>query len=183
MLSESELIKGCKEFNSKAQQELYERYSRKMSAVCYCYAGSKDDAKDILHEGFIKVFSKIKDYKGEGSFEGWLRKIMVNTSINFLTNKKKLSFKNLQDMEEAEEIADELTEEELEYFDFSKEELSEAINQLKEEYRLVFTLFCFDNYSHKEISQMLGILEDTCRSKLRRARNQLKKYLLSKRKF
>jgi RNA polymerase sigma-70 factor (ECF subfamily) len=176
MLSEKDLIKGCKEYNSKAQQELYERYSRKMNAVCYYYTGSVEDAKDLLHEGFIKVFSNIRQYKEEGSFEGWIRKIMVNTAIDFLNKKKTRPDSFFYKEEEEEKLAATEEEEENEN-SFTQEEILKALSHLSDEHRLIFNMSCLEGYSHKEIGEKLSIPENTCRSKLRRARNILREYL------
>jgi RNA polymerase sigma-70 factor (ECF subfamily) len=180
MLNENDLIKGCQEFNINAQEALYKLYARKMNAVCFYYTGSEADAEDVLHEGFIKVFDKIRQYKGEGSFEGWMRRLIVNVAIDFLKKKKKRLDKvadftievtddNFSDIEEIQEEENEIY--------FTNDELIEAIGKLKDEYRLIFNMFCLENYSHKEISEILSIKEDTCRSKLRRAKNILRQYL------
>ncbi len=188
MLSENDLIKGCQEFKIKAQEELYNLYSKKMYSVCYYYLGSADDANDIMHEGFIKIFSKIGKYKGEGSFEGWMRRLMVNLSIDFLKKNKtrpdsvyNSSAEMISDQEYLKIEEYEIPDSEM---DYTQEEIFALIDKLPEEYRLVFNLCCLENYSHKEIAELLVIKEDTSRSRLRRAREFLKKHLneLSKEK-
>ena len=181
MLSEKDLIKGCQNCKIKAQEELYNRYSRKMYGICYHYTNSVDDAKDLLHEGFIKIFDKIRQYKGEGSFEGWMRRIMVNVTIDFI-KKKKSRPDFIQDLlleDSGEELSGnenwgQETEDDL---DYTQDEILSVINKLPDELRLIFNMFCLEQYSHKEISELLSMKEDTCRSKLRRARTFLRKYL------
>lgn len=188
MLSEKDLIKGCKEYNIKAQQELYQRFARKMTAVCYYYTGSSDDAKDLLHEGFIKVFDRFKQYKEEGSLEGWIRRIMVNTAIDFLNTKKKYSNLTADYLKDEDSFVEASlsTEEKTESFgDFTQDEILAVIQALPDEYRLVFNMACIEHYSHKEIAALLNIKEDNSRSRLRKARILLRKQLeaLSKEKL
>ncbi len=179
MLSENDLIKGCKELNIKAQEALYKAYSKKMYAVCYYYAGSADDAMDLLHEGFIKVFAKIQQFKEEGSLEGWMRRIMVNAAIDFIKKKKSridvVADFSEEDFDDA--LVDKSEQDGEDQVYYSQEEMMEAVSKLPEDLRLIFNMFCLERYSHKEISDKLLIREDTCRSKLRRARNLLKKSL------
>ncbi len=180
MLSEKDLIKGCKDCKIKAQEELYNLYSRKMYGVCYYYTSCADDAKDLLHEGFIKIFDKIRQFKEEGSLEGWMRRIMVNAAIDFIRKKKArpdavLDFTVEDSDDELSNVAEEEGSEEDIYF--TQEEMLDAINKLPDELRLIFNMSCLERYSHKEISVLLGIREDTCRSKLRRARNILRTVL------
>ena len=179
MLSEKDLIKGCKECKIKAQEQLYTLYSRKMYGVCYYYTSNADDAKDLLHEGFIKIFDKIRQFKEEGSIEGWMRRVMVNAAVDFVKKRKArpdaVSSFEVEDFEE--DVIDDSEEEQDGEAHFTQEEMLEAINNLPDEHRLIFNMFCLENYSHKEISELLGIREDTCRSKLRRGREMLRKYL------
>lgn len=177
MLSEKDLVKGCKEYNIKAQQELYERFARKMLGVCYYYTGSTDDAKDLLHDGFIKVFSKIGQYKDEGSLEGWIRRVMVNNALNFLDKKKSKNDQFIHSSEWQNEYTIPQDEEKMSEMDFTQEEILSVINKLPDEYRIIFNLSCLENYSHREIAELLNIKEDTSRSKLRRARNILRTQL------
>jgi RNA polymerase sigma factor (sigma-70 family) len=177
MLCEQELIQQCKAFNPKAQQQFYERFFRKMKAVCYQYVGSKEDAMDLLHDGFIKAFSKIHQFNGVGSLEGWVRRIMINTAIDFLNKKNdrlEVSFYS------HEETIEGYSEEELYEVYYSQEEIKEAILLLDEEYQKIIFLYCFEKHTHRVIGEILGFPENTCRSKLRRARKQLKKNLKNK---
>jgi RNA polymerase sigma factor (sigma-70 family) len=174
MLCEQELIRQCKELNPKAQQQFYNRFFEKMSAVCYRYVGNTEDAMDLLHDGFIKIFLKIHQYNNAGSLEGWVRRIMVNTAIDFL-NKKNNRME--VDLPLDEEITDIYSEEEYVETYYSEEEIQEAILLLDEEYRQIISLYCFEKKTHRLIGEILGVPENTCRSKLRRARTQLKKKL------
>src|SRR6478752_7538146 len=184
MLSEEEIINGCKQYNKAAQMALYKKHVGKMSSVCYRYVNSYDDAKDIVQDGFIKVFSSIDKYKGEGSLEGWIRRIMVNTALDYL--KKKKMFVSIQSLSSGDgeqdggDIANPEEEEDNESLfnaGFTSDELMNAINQLPDQYRLIFNMHCIEKYSHKEISNLLSIKEETSRSRLRRARASLKETL------
>jgi len=143
------------------------------------YAGDADDAKDIMQDGFIKVYKNIHKFSASGSLEGWVRRIMVNTAINHLNKSKKhkhsISISN--ETESVLEISDELAEDELLSGNFSHDQLLKALNNLSEDFRLVFNLYFIEEYSHKEIAELLDINENTSRSRLARARTQLKNYL------
>lgn len=184
MLTEEEIINGCKQYNKAAQMVLYRKHVGKMNSVCYRYVNSYDDAKDIVQDGFIKVFSAIQKYKGEGSLEGWIRRIMVNTALDYL--KKKKMFVSMSELSsgdgemDAGDIANPDEEDDSESLfnaGFTSEELMNAINQLPEQHRLIFNMHCIEKYSHKEISTLLAIKEETSRSRLRRARATLKEQL------
>ncbi|MDB5272212.1 MAG: Sigma-70 region 2 [Chitinophagaceae bacterium] len=179
MLKEEEIIKGCKKFEASSQQVLYNLYRQKMYGVCLRYITDKDEAKDILQDGFIKIFTQFKQYKGEGSLEGWLRRVMVNTALMHLRKKKRLLFTPLS--EDNSDFNDNETEEEhlsIADIDFTEEELLECINLLPHDFRIVFNLFCIEDYSHKEIADMLLINENTSRSRLSRARIVLQNHLI-----
>jgi RNA polymerase sigma-70 factor (ECF subfamily) len=185
MLTEELIVKGCQKQNAEAQMALYKKYAGKMNAVCFRYVNSTHDAKDICQEGFIKVFSSINKYKGEGSFEGWIRRIMVNTAIDYLKDRKKQMFVSMEsnelseDKEDGKVLADMEQSDDFSIFnaDLSNEQLLEMINTLPEVYKIVFNLHCIENYSHKEIGEMLFIQTETSRSRLKRARNLLKSRL------
>lgn len=161
------IIQGCRKKNRKAQQLLYERFSPTMYAVCLRYSGSTEDAQDILHEGFLKVFDKIDQYKSKGSFEGWVRRIMVNTALEKFRNQYRVL--SLQDREseydspDPQDMTDSITAKELMVF----------IQELSPKYRVVFNLYAIEGYSHKEIGEMLDISEGTSKSNLSRARSIL----------
>lgn len=155
-------------------------FASKMHAVCFRYIGTRADAQDILHEGFIKIFDQIASYNGSGSLEGWIRRIFVNTSLNYLRSQKKMIFSNLEDGNELADSSIGLEEGNTELDNFrnlSKEEILAAVAELDDEHRIIFNMACLENYSHKEISEALNIKETTSRSKLRRARESLKKKL------
>lgn len=184
MLGEADLIKGCKDFSRIAQKELYLRFSAKMRGVCLRYAGNSDEAQDILQEGFIKVFSNIHKYSGAGSLEGWIRRIMVNTAITYYHKSKKLTFHSIDDTDEMS-MADTIPEDEdddlsiISKAELSQKDLMDALKILSEAYRIVFNMYYLENYSHKEISEMLGIDEKTSRTRLFRGRQQLQKHIYS----
>jgi RNA polymerase sigma-70 factor, ECF subfamily len=185
MFTEEDLIKECKRYNKVAQMALYQKYAGKMNALCYRYLHSYDDAKDITQDGFVKVFSSINKFNGNGSFEGWIKRIMVNTTIDHLKKKRKHLFISIDNMETNEENTlstnDEANEEESFEVelgtDLSWEQLMTLITKLPEVYGQVFNLYCIENYSHKEIAELLLIKESTSRSRLKRARIFLKEYL------
>jgi RNA polymerase sigma factor (sigma-70 family) len=186
--SEEEIIEGCKKHDREAQKCLYKLYCTKMNAISFRYTGSYEDAKDVVHDSFLHVFNKISLYKGIGSLEGWIRKIVVNKSIDFVNKKNKLRV-NLAE-EEQMVLNDSTTYKEYDndqeagdlgsiYSSGLKEEdILEAIDQLKESYRVIFNLCIIDNFSHKEVAEQLGITEETSRIRLKRARTALQVILL-----
>lgn len=183
MLTEEEIINGCKQYDKVAQMALYKKHVGKMNAICYRYINSYDDAKDIVQDGFIKVFSSISKYKGEGSLEGWIRRIMVNTALDYL--KKKKMFVSIDESSAADgdhngamaSSDDDQEEDSLFNAGFTTEELMSAINKLPDQYRVIFNMHCIEHYSHKEIASLLSVKEETSRSRLRRARAALKEHL------
>jgi RNA polymerase sigma factor (sigma-70 family) len=184
--SEAEIIEGCKKSDREAQKSLYKLYYGKMNGVSFRYTNSYNDAKDIVHDSFILVFEKIVNYKGEGSLEGWIRKIVVNKSIDFLNKKNKLHLRiteaeekilnNSFSQEQYENDSDRLS---LIYNSgFTKEEILQAIDILKDNYKIVFNLNIMEGYSHKEIAEMLSIKEELSRIRLKRARTALQAILI-----
>ncbi|GAB3021400.1 RNA polymerase sigma factor [Niabella terrae] len=146
------------------QEELYRRFSPKMYAVCLRYASNTEEAQDILQDGFIKIFKKLESFRADGSFEGWIRRIFVNTAIEYFRRKK-----YLQPVTEKEEntiegkyvsVLDELGE----------KDIMDLIGQLSPGYKTVFNMYVVEGYSHKEIGEMLGISEGTSKSQLSRAK-------------
>lgn len=152
-----------------------------MLGVCLRYSKDKDDALDILQDGFVKVFMNIKLYGGIGSFEGWVRRIIVNTAIDFFRKEKKSILNVNSDYVEAsaEEIMDE-DENDNEYLNISTEEIMKAVQQLTPAYRTVFNLYVVDGFTHKEVAAQLGINEGTSKSNLSKAKMNLKKMLVNK---
>jgi RNA polymerase sigma factor (sigma-70 family) len=165
------LIKGCIAGKRRSQEELFRILSPGMYAVCLQYASDRDEADDFLQEGFIKVFTKISSYRNEGSFEGWVRKIMVNTALQMLRKKKQLLLLN-------EEITEEMDFEiPLIQGELEKEDLLRMIRELPVNQRMVFNLFAIEGYNHIEIAEMTGIPENTSKSHLHRARIALKEMI------
>jgi RNA polymerase sigma factor (sigma-70 family) len=163
-ITESDLIHGCINGDRRMQEELYRRFSPRMYAVCLRYAGTSEEAQDILQEGFIKIFKKLTSFRGEGSFEGWIRRIFVNTAIEHFRRKK-----YLQPVTEKEEntlegnylsVLDEL----------AQRDIMELVQQLSPGYRTVFNMYVVEGYTHKEIGDIMGISEGTSKSQLSRAK-------------
>lgn len=165
------LIKDCVKQKSKAQKELYDLFAPKMMGVCLRYVKSQAEAEDILQEGFLKVFLKLKKYKESGSLEAWIRKIIVNTAIDFIRKEKHY----LHQLEIKEEIIKGQQEEIVATLE--AEQLMEIIQQLPDGYRLVFNLYAVEGYSHAEIGEQLQISESTSRSQYTRARALLRRYV------
>jgi RNA polymerase sigma factor (sigma-70 family) len=173
-LTDEHLILACIQQHAASQKEVFIRYSSKMLGVCNRYARNTADAQDILQEAFIKVFNKIHQYKFEGSFEGWVRKIVVNTALKKYTlNRYKYEINGYQVKEQ-----DETTIEPSSYSHLSQNEIMALINKLPEGYKLVFNLYVIEGYPHEEIATMLGIQPSTSRSQLVKARNMLQKQII-----
>ena len=154
------------------QEELYRRFSPRMYGVCLRYAGTAAEAEDILQEGFIKVYKKLSSYRREGSFEGWIRRVMVNEALTYLRRSKNMYLET--DIEAADREPDyHRLENQLE-----AEDLMKLIADLPAGYRIVFNLYAIDGYSHQEIADQLGITESTSKSQLSRARSWLQRALL-----
>ncbi|MEM1136582.1 MAG: sigma-70 family RNA polymerase sigma factor, partial [Bacteroidota bacterium] len=151
------------------------KYAPKMLMVCSRYISDEDEAKDVLQNGFIKVFKSLKKFKFKGSFEGWIKRIMINEALSSLRQKKKFLVENNGAYKD---IIDDSTQDETPDIDFTQEELLQTLKKLPETFKVVFNLYCFEKYSHKEIADALSIKVETSRSRLRRARNMLKKELL-----
>ena len=166
----SDLIEACKRSERSAQRRLYDFLSPKMFPLCLRYMGDRDSAEDILQEGFVTLFTKLDSFTGEGSFEGWARRIFVNTALMSLrrTDALKLS----DDLETAWGVS---SENESAVQTMGYKELMGLISQLPAGFRTVFNMYVIEGYSHKEIAGMLGISEATSRSQLQRARMMLQK--------
>ena len=163
------IIKGCIAGKNASREMLYKLYSAKLWPICLRYANNYDEAKDLLQECFIKIFDKISQFEGRGHFEGWMRKIIINTALAEYRKKKYLTVNTNHPVAQQEEA-----QENVEY-DLSAEELLELIKSLPPQYKLVFNLFAIEGYSHKEIAEMLHISEGTSKSNLSRARDVLQK--------
>jgi len=167
--TEEQIIAGCISGERKYQEILYHTYSSKMFSVCLRYANEYAGAEDLLQDGFIKVFNNIQKFRSEGSFEGWIRRIFVNNSIEYFRKKA-----NMYVVQETEALT-------YEYYDdnavqkLMKEDLMKIIQSLSVGYRTIFNLYAIEGYSHKEIAEMLNITEGTSKSQLARARYLLQK--------
>ena len=174
-MDDSQLIIACKKQNRDAQKALYEKYAPVMMAVCIRYCGDVETARDLLHDGFIRVFMQIGSYSGKGSFEGWLRRIFVNLALeNFRKEKKKHQFMEEYSYIQSNE-SDIPTEDLLDIEDIPREKVLEMIKSLPPGYRTVFNLYIFEEMSHKQIAKELGINEAASRSQFYRAKSLLKK--------
>ncbi len=161
-----QLIKKCKKKNAPAQEQLYRMFSSKLFSICLKYSNDYPSAEDTLQDAFITIFEKITQYKHQGSFEGWIKRITINTALQKYRKQKVFDIINEEQIEETEV---EVNEEEI-----SLDYLLQIIQQLPDRYRLVFNLYVLDGYSHKEIAEMLHISTGTSKSNLARARNILK---------
>ncbi|HBK72466.1 MAG TPA: RNA polymerase subunit sigma-70 [Flavobacteriaceae bacterium] len=175
-MSLNQLINGCKQHDRKAQSEIYQLFSGKLFGLCLKYSRNYQEAQDNLHNGFLTIFDKIEQYKFKGSFEGWLKRIIINTALQTYREKNVLNLIS-------EEIPDEV-DVEIDDENISLDFLLDLIQGLPTRYRLVFNLYVLDGYPHKEIASMLSISEGTSKSNLSRAKvilrnkidlNQLKK--------
>ena len=165
--TEKEIIKACLQGDRQAQRDIFHMYAGKMMGVCVRYARHRHEGEDILQDGFVKVFTHLHEFDYVGSFEGWVRRIIVNTAIR--NNQKKsitqeeIGLEHIKEESEGPEVFSALSE----------EELIKLITSLPEGYRMVFNLFAVEGYSHKEISELLHIEESTSRSQLMKARRML----------
>lgn len=175
-ITEEELIAKCRKGNSSAQASLYEKYSGKMFSICLRYIKEQNEAEDTMIQGFMKVFNKIDQFKEEGSFEGWIRRIMVNESLTYLRRNKNMYLE--VDIEHADRTPD------YNSLDASLEveDLMNMVRELPMGYRTVFNLYAIEGYSHKEIADSLDITVNTSKSQLSRARKMLQNMLLASEK-
>lgn len=165
-----ELIKACKKQDRDAQKELYQRYKTVLYMVSLKYCRNSLEAEDILHDTFISIFNNIKSYSNKGSFEGWMKRIVINKSIDKYNKNKLVTNKTLESS-----LSNDLTNVEVsEKITISLDTLLEFIQQLPDQYRLVFNLYQLDGFSHKEIAKMLSISESTSKSNYHRAKISLK---------
>ena len=170
-MSEKKIIAGCIKNDYESQKVLFDKYVNTMKTLCLRYAGDEAEAEDILQEGFIIMFTKIKDFQFKGSFEGWLRKIMINVALRHL---KKKNRKFIEDIDTAYGLYDETPNV---VSDLSEKELLNLLSKLPEGYRVVFNMFVIEGYSHKEIATELNIGVSTSRSQLAKAKGTLRKLI------
>ena len=161
------IIKGCISGSNVSREKLYQLYAGKMWAICLRYSKDYDQAKDVLQDGFLKIFDKITQYEGRGHFEGWMRKIIVNTAIAEYRKKRYLSIETMNQASYDSEVHENIE------CNISAEELMKIILELPPQYKLVFNLYAIEGYTHKEIADMLNISEGTSKSNLSRARDIL----------
>ncbi|WP_297451244.1 sigma-70 family RNA polymerase sigma factor [uncultured Alistipes sp.] len=171
-MTEKELIRRCCQRDPVAQRELYETHAPKMFGVCYRYVCDREIAKDLLHDGFITVFAKIGTFRGEGSFEGWMRRVFVTTALGYLRKNDVFRESDREDVLLQFGSCDASAVERME-----AEEIVACIARLPHGYRTVLNLFAVEGYSHGEIAEMLGISEGTSRSQYLRAKNHLYRML------
>ena len=169
-MDELQLIEGCRKGDRHAQKALYETYSRKMMSVCLRYVSDWETARDLLQEGFVKVFTHIDSYTGNGSFEGWIRKIFVNSALEYLRHADVL--RESTDLDQTAEVAQ---TDSSPLSDISAAELMQLVQSLPAGFRTIFNLFAIEGYSHKEISERLHITESTSRSQYTRAKQLLQR--------
>jgi len=169
--SHEELIQNCLKQDRKAQALLYHTFSSKMYGVCLGYAKDRDEAKDILQEGFIKIFANLKNYTGKGSFEGWIRKIIVNTAIDHYRKSANghtsLNIENVPDIQTNCSVLEAM----------GAKELVVLIHKLPEGARLIFNLYVVEGYTHKEIAEIMNISEGTSKSQFSRGKHLLQSWL------
>ena len=166
-MTEALIIQGCVKKEQDAQRMLFEKYAGKMMSVCLRYTNNQQEAQDILQMGFLKVFDYIHQYKGEGSFEGWMRRVFASIAIRQLS-KKKMDFTSVEGVNN-----DALTEDPSVVSKLSEEEIHQLIRSLPTGYRTVFNLHVIEGYNHEEIADMLNIQAATSRSQLLKARKIL----------
>jgi RNA polymerase sigma-70 factor (ECF subfamily) len=170
-LSLEQLIHNCKKQDIKAQEQLYRLYANKLFAVCLKYSNSYQQAEDNLQDGFIIIFNKIKQYQDKGSFEGWMKRVMINNTLQKYRKQTVFEIVNEEQLKEPEvEIDDEIV---------SVDYLLKIIQELPDRYRQVFNFYALDGYSHKEIAELMQISVGTSKSNLARARIILKEKIES----
>jgi RNA polymerase sigma factor (sigma-70 family) len=174
-MTEEQMLTGSIRNNAAAQEAFYDRFSPRMLGVCYRFAKSREDAEDMLQEGFIKIFTQLNQYRNEGSLEGWIRRVIVHTCINVLKKNKK--FTDTVDLIHAHGF---YTNEDLVPSLLQAKQIVECIRSLPLGYRTVLNLYAIEGYSHKEIGEMLEIGESTSRSQYTRAKAMLEEILVKR---
>ncbi len=164
-----EIIAGCKKMEKRAQRLLYNQYAPLFLGIAFRYGKSKEDAEDILQEAFVKILTRIKQYSETGSFEGWMKRILVNTAISHYRTSQKHDFH--KDFDNIAETS--IEDYEIDNSEFNREELLNSINKLPEGFRIIFNLYAIEGYKHREIAEMLEISVGTSKSQYSRARSLL----------
>jgi RNA polymerase sigma-70 factor (ECF subfamily) len=171
-MDDTTLVIECVKGNARAQRMLFDKFARKMLGVCMRYAKNTEQAEDVLQDGFVKVFNKLKDFKSEGSLEGWIRRIMVNTALDQIRKEAKFqSDLNIDD------VGYKIENNELIVEHLMAEDLMKMVQAMPVGYRIVFNMFAIEGYAHSEIAEKLGISENTSKSQYSRARAYLRERL------
>lgn len=171
---EEQIIEGCIAGDRRIQKLLYDRYSPIMLGICMRYSKSQDEAEDIMQDGFIKVFTNIETFRKQGSFEGWIKRIMVNTALNHYHKSQKNLHQNIDDIREST-IRDD--SDPVQKVPYTQMEMLKAIRSLPEGYSMIFNLYVFEKFKHREIAEQLNISVNTSKSQLSKARTYLQKSL------
>lgn len=174
MTSEAHLIKDCLQGNRKAQNDLYSKYKVKLFGLCLRYARSREEAEDFLLEGFQKIFRDLHQFKFKSSLEAWMRRVVVNTALQHLRKKNRLSFQDftIEEIDRVSNFEPDILDE------MNANDIIACIQKLPIGYQTIFNLFAIEGYSHREISEQLGITESTSRSQYTRAKKALQKILI-----
>lgn len=173
MASEKEIIKGCIRKSKKYQKLLFDKYAPVLLPLCMRYSHNRATAEDILQEGFMKIFDNLKKFRYEGSLEGWMKRIMVNTALNhYRANLKHFYHKDVEDYSESIPSQDTISD------NLEVQDILAVVQKLPPGYRSVFNMFDIEGYSHKEIAEKMGISENTSKTQLLKARKLLRKMLL-----
>ena len=171
-MTDEELVNGCISKSPIAQKLLFERFSRKMMGICLRYADRREEAEDMLQNGFIRIFDKISTFRHEGSLEGWIRKIMVNESLSYLRKNKSMKLNiEIEDAKYMLPNNNPISE------NVNEQDLLKIIRQLPVGFRTVFNMYAIEGYTHKEIAEQLGITEGTSKSQYSRAKVHLQNIL------
>jgi len=171
-MDDTTLVIECVKGNVRAQQKLFDKFARKMLGVCLRYAKNTEQAEDVLQDGFVKVYSKLKDFKMEGSLEGWIRRIMVNTALDQIRkNGKLLGDTNIDD------VGYKIENNAFVFEGLAAEDLMKLVQAMPTGYKVVFNMFAIEGYTHFEIAKTLGISENTSKSQYSRARAYLREKL------
>lgn len=170
--NDDDIIRGCRRGDRKAQQALYEKYKPMLFGICMRYASGWHEAEDWLQDGLVRIFTNLYQYQPTGAFGAWLRRVMVNTALEQLRKRKRMF-----QTDEIQEVADSYEADENLFAKYREEAMVQMLQRLPEGYRAVFNLYVMEEYSHREIGEMLGIAESASRSQLSRAKDMLRKML------
>lgn len=184
-MTEVELVKDCLQGSKLAQKRLYDQFSKQMLGVCFRYASDRDEAYDMFQDGFIKVFEKLHMYNGKGPLGAWIRRTIVNNMLDEIRRQKRLARKDALFQSDFKALNDDWEDEfdiDEDVAEVSHDRILEMVHTLPTGYRTVFNLYAVENYSHKEIGEMLGVTESTSKTQYRKAKGHLKKLIEQERK-